>query len=538
VRWMGLKKNNGKYYTPPVLANFIAKHAIKNPESRVLDPCFGEGSLLVASYNRLHGFLSNSVENKLFGYDIDTSAKKIFVEKHPQIAEKCNLEIRNFFTVGGNEFDDKFDVVLMNPPFVRHHLIDDETLKRIRKATSFSVILPKTSDLWSHFVIHCLKFIKKGGSLVVVLPWSFIFASFASRVRENLVAQFNTMRVILLGSRLFKRAGERILVFFGEGFGKKAQDFGIFYSDEIPEKNVSWLKIDQDTWTKFPWRGFVSESLSKIFSKSVEKSGFRSLENFADIRIGTVTGANDFFVFNNTLDKKKAFPKKYLRPIIRKSKDLSKLSLSKSDVKESLLIIPEGDLPAQLKEYISEGEKRKINERCHAVKRKTWYSIPDPAVPDAFLHYMTKEVPFIVMNSGEVLGTNSIHQLFFKEDVDTNTKKWIQLSMFTSISQLSVELEGRTYGGGVLKLEPTAASKILVYPGDGKSVPRSLENKVNKYLSNGQRNKAIDLVDNWFIKNEKIPKSHVQSITKCYREFKSRRLNTFQKEKDDNYQRT
>ncbi len=513
------------YCTPFSLATFISDRIIRDGESRVLDPCFGRGSLLIASHDRLRAFHPSSGKNKLFGYDIDSAAKKVFEKTHSKIAEKCNLEIRDFFTVKEHELAKKFDVVLMNPPFVRHHLISDETLERARKATS-SVMLPKTSDLWSYFVIHCLKFIRKGGSLVVILPWSFLFASFAGRVRENLVAQFKTVQVILLGGHLFESTEERILVFFGEGFGKKAQDFGIFYSDEIPEKNVSWLKIDRDTWTESPWRGFVSESLSKIFSKSVEKSGFRLLGDFANIRIGTVTGANKFFIVNNAWARNEKFPKKYLKPILRESKNLSKLSVSEPDVQESILLIPEGSLPKRIKDYVSKGENLGINKRHHTKKRKKWYSIPKPIAQDGFLHYMTKEVPFIVLNRDKVLSTNSIHQLIFKNNVNKNMKKWIQLSMFTSISQLSVELQGRTYGGGVLKLEPTSASKILVYPGDGKSPPQFLEKKVNKYLSNGQKNKAIDLVDDWFMKNEKIPKTYIQSIAECYKDLKNKRLNT------------
>jgi len=72
---------------------------IRNRATKVLDPCFGKGALLIDSHDSLRAFNISSVENKLFGYDIDSSAKKTFEKTHPNTAEKCNLEILDFFTV-------------------------------------------------------------------------------------------------------------------------------------------------------------------------------------------------------------------------------------------------------------------------------------------------------------------------------------------------------------------------------------------------------------------------------------------------------
>jgi hypothetical protein len=137
---------------------------------------------------------------------------------------------------------------------------------------------------------------------------------------------------------------------------------------------------------------------------------------------------------------------------------------------------------------------------------------------------MTKEVPFLVLNSNGLLSTNTVHQVEFLDGVDENTKKWIQFSMLTSISQVSVELMGRTYGGGVLKIEPTAAGKIMVYPGNGHRFPEGLQDKLNAYLLKGKKLDAMRVADKWMITNLAAPKEDMDFIRQCYQKIRDIRL--------------
>jgi hypothetical protein len=137
---------------------------------------------------------------------------------------------------------------------------------------------------------------------------------------------------------------------------------------------------------------------------------------------------------------------------------------------------------------------------------------------------MTKEVPFISLNPDGLMSTNTVHNVVFLEGINENTKKWIQFSMFTSITQLSVELAGRTYGGGVLKIEPTAANNILVFPGNGLGFPKNLECKLNSLLIQGKRREAMNLADKWMINNSNISKKDIYNIASCYQSIRNMRL--------------
>ena len=523
---MSNKKNNGIFYTPPELADFVANLGITFSKTRVLDPCVGEGALLLAARKRLLELNSEAPNRQLYGYDLSppkNEVKKICLKG---LLLQENLKERDFFLEDDADLKLKFDVILMNPPFVRHHLIPKETQERIRKIIGNKEILPMTSDLWAYFLVHSFKFLRKEGSLVAILPWSFLHTDFAIKVRKMMIDKFRELQVVIIGRRMFKKVEERVLVFKGNGFGFSTSKVEIFYSSSIPKGKISWNQVNREIWQNSLWKSLINIDINEILTEIENNLGFKPLSYFARIRIGTVTGANNFFIINKDDVNKMRLPKKFLRPIIRHSSDLHKLKISISDnIQDFLLLIPEDmELSSSLENYIKKGEKDDINERYHTRNRKKWYSITKQKPPDGFLHYMTKEVPFIVLNPDGILSTNTIHNLYFLDSVDENSKKWIQFSMLTSISQLSIELIGRTYGGGILKIEPTAAGKILVYSGNGNPFPEDLEIELNKLLAKGKQREAVKFGNEWMIENSLITKEQMDSIKACYENLRDLRL--------------
>jgi len=79
--------------------------------------------------------------------------------------------------------------------------------------------------------------------------------------------------------------------------------------------------------------------------------------------------------------------------------------------------------------------------------------------PDLFLSYMAHETPRLAWNRAGAASTNLIHGVYLKnptwaEDLAANWQN--------PATALSAELEGRTYGGGVLKMETKEAERTLV----------------------------------------------------------------------------
>jgi hypothetical protein len=104
-------------------------------------------------------------------------------------------------------------------------------------------------------------------------------------------------------------------------------------------------------------------------------------------------------------------------------------------------------------------EKKQANRTFK--KRPLWHRPDYGSIPDAFFPYMHHSGPRLVLNDAKITSTNTIHRVYFKS-MPQYKKRLATISMLTTFSQVSAEIEGRCYGSGVLKHEPSEAKQILL----------------------------------------------------------------------------
>jgi len=108
------------------------------------------------------------------------------------------------------------------------------------------------------------------------------------------------------------------------------------------------------------------------------------------------------------------------------------------------------------------GVHRGVSDRTKCADRSPWYVIPEVQPPDAFLLYMALVSPRLVLNYAKAACTNAIHGLWWRQPNGQSRATAIAFAFLTTLTQLSAELEGRSYGGGVLKLEPSEAARLAL----------------------------------------------------------------------------
>jgi hypothetical protein len=113
-------------------------------------------------------------------------------------------------------------------------------------------------------------------------------------------------------------------------------------------------------------------------------------------------------------------------------------------------------------EYIAYGEKQKIHKAYKCQVRSPWWTVPRVPVPDAFFTYMNHDTPRIVTNHAGLAYLNSIHGITFKSERRQLAMDLMPIAALNSFSLLGSELVGRSYGGGILKLEPKEADRLPV----------------------------------------------------------------------------
>ena len=170
-------------------------------------------------------------------------------------------------------------------------------------------------------------------------------------------------------------------------------------------------------------------------------------------------------------------------------------------------------------QYVEQGETQKLHLRNKCEKRKPWYVVTDRSNPDAFLMYMSWYGPKIILNRSSADCTNAIHRIYFKDkNIDP---KSIALGILSSIAQYHIELKGRTYGGGVLKLEPGIANIIWI-PIIDKDVDRLFQ-VVNKLIIRRRDTLATRLIDNSISERYNIY-SEMKEIRRELSEIRKKRM--------------
>jgi adenine-specific DNA-methyltransferase len=225
--------------------------------------------------------------------------------------------------------------------------------------------------------------------------------------------------------------------------------------------------------------------------------GVRRVGQIASVDIGVVTGADKFFILDAAEARRRRLPSSSLTPILRTMSNAPGLRL-RPDETRRLLILPAEPAPrskAVLK-YLEDGKELKIHERYKARTRKPWYRVPLPRTrPDAFLPYMNHHAPRLVVNSERAWSTNLIHGVKLKAGAPS--VRALSAAMLSSMTMLSAEIEGRAYGGGVLKFETKEAERLAIPPMTGSQERELIKlfPALDKLVRSGKLEEASERVD-------------------------------------------
>jgi adenine-specific DNA-methyltransferase len=233
-----------------------------------------------------------------------------------------------------------------------------------------------------------------------------------------------------------------------------------------------------------------------------EQNCVRRLGDVSDVGIGYVTGANDFFHVSQEEVARNRVSSKYLRPAVGSLSKQAGLIFRRSDweigrregKKSYLLALPpvrEQLLPAGIRSHLDHGRASQIHLRFKCRVRDPWYSVPHVRKADAFLSYMSGGRPKLVLNPTGLVAPNTLHLVQF---VERKYVKSVPAGWCSSLTSLSCEIEGHALGGGMLKLEPTEAERLLVALPKPADISRLLE-RTDSYLREARAEEARDLID-------------------------------------------
>ncbi len=490
-------KKNGMIATPQEVADFLTTWAVRSPSDIVLDPSCGDGAFLNASWNRL----------VFIGASREALAQIYGVERQPGLWQEIRdlwqerIIHQDFFEIRPGEHQLPFvDVVVGNPPYIRAHRFKGDKRERALQAGNDSlhltlgdeIKLTQGSNTWAPFLLHACTFLRPSGRLAMVLPTELLTADYAKPVREYLRKRFSSLSIVLFKKRIFKQEQDALLL-LADSVGKPGiYRIEIDSSDNLNEVMAHMVPAPHfsDIWLADKWTALLTnQDILNLLDSLLTRNLVIKLGSIAKVKIGLVTGNSKFFVLKPSEAEKINLKNEWLKPIVAKANQIPGAVLTQEDLDELqqtdskhllLKIPPDTDLSLDpdLQRYVDVGRSQGIHSLQKCRTRWPWYSVPYSTIPDMFLTYMSGKRCRLCLNEAKVNCTNNIHQIFLK---DGELANMCAASFYSSLTGLSIELSGRGYGGGLIKLEPSDA-KMLLMP-NLESITGSTLTKIEDSLS-------------------------------------------------------
>lgn len=264
------KGDKGQYFTPRPVVKMCVKMLNPKPEERVLDPACGPGGFLIHS---LHWVFERSLKpryknnlakrkfdyanSRLFGIDFDPRLSRVAKammliagDGRSNVYRVNSLDLREWKNrtdgLAGAIQDGKFDLVMTNPPFAGNisqpEILGGYDLAYKGDHTKNKRVNKLTRDVM--FIERCLRFLKPGGRMAIVLPQGNLNNTNAEYIRTWVMDKARLLAVVGLHVNTFKPfTGTKTSVLFLQKWmagEEPLQDYPIFLAvNEKPVKDSS-----------------------------------------------------------------------------------------------------------------------------------------------------------------------------------------------------------------------------------------------------------------------------------------------------------
>jgi len=455
----------GQFWTPSWVAEAMVAYVTDNTDL-VFDPATGRGAFYEALLKL------NKKNTAFFGTDTDPEvlSDEIYNKKN------CFVEKRDFIKDPPKK---KFKAIVANPPYIRHHRIDEET-KSLLKQLSTSITgssIDGRAGYHIYFLIQALNLVEKEGKLAFIMPADTCEGKFAKNLWRWISEKFCIEGVITFDESAtpFPNVDTNAIV--------------LLIKNSKPQKTLQWVKANEAyspdlldyISSNFKKKQFdtleiitrqLTEGIATGFTRPEQNhNGFKfHLNDFARVMRGIATGSNEFFFLTAQQSREFGIPEKFLKRAIGRTKDVTESILTLKDV-ESLemenrptyLLSLEGQdkYPKSIQDYLKMGEEMGLPSRSLIQQRKPWYKMEKRQVPPLLFAYLGRRNTRFIKNEAQVLpltGFLCVYPIYNDKKYIDNL--WRGLNHPDTLENL--KLVGKSYGSGAIKVEPGNLNKLPI----------------------------------------------------------------------------
>ena len=424
-------------------------------------------------------------ERDLLGKLIEQYSNEHDHENKVNLKQRIRLHTNNLLKYGLNPnviesyMVEQADIVVMNPPYVRQESIDPERKKYYTDTYRFD----KKSDIYVYFFQRALRLLKPNGFVSAITSDKWLETSYGIKLQEYLKSRL----ISLYGqrNRSFEADVNTVITVYSNEMQQDSVDF--VYLESYGSRTVR-RKIALERTELKPGKWFYLRA-PKMFMEKIYPKLTHKLGDFAEIKFGIKTGANDFFYMKDVSASYEADylanPKKFedwgvsakneeelkeqgliyienegrerfvlnqsdTKPLVRTTKELKTYT-----VKEMNKLCLYTKIPGEMtKKYIKWGQEQRINIRGRkdpvigynnvpsVSGRRNWYSLNDLEPANIILPMYVMDRFFVPKSDDPVICDHTLYTIKSKV-------KEFESYLNSTLFYMTMELYLRRLGGGV-----------------------------------------------------------------------------------------
>jgi adenine-specific DNA-methyltransferase len=459
---LGHRKKFAQFFTPFRIADLMAKWLIGNKElETVLEPAFGLGV-----FSRV---LLNHNENlKIIGFEIDPyifgKAINLFEGN-----ENVSIHLQDYIY---NDWDNKYDGIICNPPYFKFHDYDNKKLlKEIEDRISYK--LNGFTNLYTLFLLKSIYQLNKNGRAAYIIPSEFLNSDYGKLVKSYLIKSKTLRHIIVINfeENVFDDVltTASILLCANDNKSNKVQFSNVSNLNDFEnikgliENYPNYLTKEQtfefeNLNPEIKWRAYYQEQ------NSIKYKHLVPFANYGKVVRGIATGANDYFTFSSSKAKEFGITNKYLLPCICKAIDTKKSFFTKEDFEElqsnnkSIFLLNAVNPDANVKKYLAIGEEQEVNKKFLTASRNPWYSLENRPPSPIWVSVFNRNGLRFIRNEANISNLTTFHCIYLNMFSAPKTELLFAY-LLTDVSRQIFDDNRREYGNGLRKFEPNDINK-------------------------------------------------------------------------------